>query len=68
MSEESNKPVSEQVKRIVADRIARKQWRSETLKELRHYVKDKSARAVAEAYVITEYEKAGGGTSGRFQG
>ena len=60
---------AEKIERIVAKRIAAKQWRAETEKEVRFLLErsERSRKADLERYVREQYDAAGAGHAGRFQ-
>jgi len=60
------------IAKMIRDRIASKQWRSETEREVKSYARNKGADRAMQgrlaAEVRRQYEEAGAGYSGRFQG
>ncbi len=60
---------AEKIARVTAARIAAKQWRAETVKEVVYFLakSEKPRKADVEAFVRAEYDAAGAGASGRFQ-
>lgn len=57
------------IERVVAIRVAAKQWRAETEKEMRFLLEkeERGRRGDVEAYVREVYDAAGAGYAGRFQ-
>ncbi len=61
---------AEKIARVTVARIAAKQWRAETVKEVVCFLakSERPRRADVEAFVRAEYDAAGAGAAGRFQG
>lgn len=60
--------VSEVVQRVVAGCIERREWRSSAEEAACAYVKSKADREAVKRYVREQYDAAGAGFAGRWQG